>query len=344
MREYSYIKRSLLRELSNDSRSTVTLLAKKLRCSRNTVVSNIKALEKEFGLKYTVQLNKEAVGLIQNRMFVIRFGQKPKMDDLKELVDDPFIQFAAYTEGDFDMIVVRKVPANMVYSSGEKYVHWGITIGVKLSKYEPHVEFVTPILTHVGFTPILNETINSLDLSTYGMDKTDKDIIMLLNENSRISYKQISRKLKMSVETVRYRFRALEKMKVIKSFTVLLTKPPTQYNMAFFVNYNVTSGILERFRKTRDYYMEAEGKLPLINTLQYLALTSGSNLFYGIACFEDEETAVNTIKEAHLDPEGKKDQTMIHAKIVNILKGYLPIRNVDLSKEFADIDWKTYHV
>lgn len=69
MKEYSYIKRSLLRELSGNSRVSVTNLSKRLRCSRNTVINNIKFLEKEFDLKYTLQINKEAIGLIQNSAF-----------------------------------------------------------------------------------------------------------------------------------------------------------------------------------------------------------------------------------------------------------------------------------
>ena len=85
MKEYSYIKRALLRELSEDSRMSVSTLAKKLRCARNTIISNMNILEKEFGLHYTLEFDKEELGLSQNQIWSIKLGKKPDVNEIRKI-------------------------------------------------------------------------------------------------------------------------------------------------------------------------------------------------------------------------------------------------------------------
>jgi DNA-binding Lrp family transcriptional regulator len=340
MKEYSYTKRALLRELSENSRSSVTQLAKKLKCSRNTIISNIKWLEKEFGIRYIVQLDKEAIGLIQNQMLTIRFDKKPKPLDIEDIFkNDHFVQLILETEGDFDLIMVRKVPATSVDGGGEKYVHWGIKTLIQLLPYGPKIDPTMPVLTHIGYTPLLTDTIDKLDLTKFGMDELDKRIIMALNENSRLNYRAISKKLGVDVGTVRYRMRILTNRSIIRRFTIVLTNLPTQYNIAFMVNYNLSPDVKERYREAFEYYSNIDGSLPLVNKFQYLALTMGNHLFYGIGCFEDKSQAMKEAIEIQKELYKKDNISIKHARITKVIKGYLPVRNIDIAKEFKHIKW-----
>ena len=287
-----------------------------------------------------MQLDKESIGLIQNQTLIVKFGIKPKLEQIRDLfVNDDFVQFIATTDGDFDLLMVRKVPAVMAGGRGDKYVHWGIQTATKLLEYRPQLNSLVPVLTHIGFTPILNSTIEKLDLTSFGIDELDKKILMMLNDNSRLSYKAISNKLDADVGTIRYRIRMLSSRNVIRKFTIALTNPPTAYNMAFMINYQLTPGIMNRYKNAFEYYNSIDGTLPVINKFQYLALTMGSNLLFGIGCFDDKAAALKEVVAAHKELYKEDKISIKHARITNIIKGYLPIRNLDVATEFRQIKW-----
>jgi len=53
-----------------------------------------------------------------------------------------------------------------------------------------------------------------------GIDKLDLKILRLLQEDGRISFTEIAKKLRLSESTIRKRIQALRKKEVIKKFTV----------------------------------------------------------------------------------------------------------------------------
>jgi DNA-binding Lrp family transcriptional regulator len=340
LKEYSYTKRALLRELSENSRASVTILAKKLKCSRNTIISNMRFLEKEFGLKYTLQFNKEKVGFMQNQVWSIKFGIKPKTEEIEKIFkDDIFAEIVAQTEGDFDLLMVRKVPTNTITNTGEKYKNWGLSKGIKLLKYRPSIRFSLAIVTHTGFTPISKETLQNIDFTRLGMNKLDKEMIIELNNNSRLTYRGLAKLLNEDVETIRYRFKRFTKANIIKRFTIVLKKPPMKYNIAFLMDYDLAPGLIGRYKEAHDYYLAIDGKMPLVNTFSYLALTSGRYLLFGIGCFENEEKAIQKAIIAHKEMFNEDNPAIHYAKITNMIKGSLPIRNIDIEKDFLNLKW-----
>ena len=54
------------------------------------------------------------------------------------------------------------------------------------------------------------------------IDKLDLEILKLLSQNSKISYTEISTKLKVSNTTVHVRVNRLQKLEVIKNFTITI--------------------------------------------------------------------------------------------------------------------------
>jgi DNA-binding Lrp family transcriptional regulator len=333
MRNYSYTKRALLRELSENSRASVTSLARKLRCSRNTVMRNIRMLEKEFDLKYTLEFNKD-ISVVQNQVWCVKLGVKPKIKDLREVFeDDGMIQFAARTEGDFDLII------NIVADSSESYIRIGMKIMDRLMPYKLTFEPSHILLIHTGLMSVGEKAIEKLSLANSSIDDLDKRILVVLSNNSRMGYQDIARKLNEDVATIRYRIGVLSRMNLIKRFTVTLRKPPTEYNMAFFMKCSFTEGIKNRYAKAYEYYVSSDDKLPIVNKFQYLAFTSGSYILFGIGCFESLESAFRDITIAHKEIYKYDSPTVYSARITDVVKGELPIRNIDLKKEYKQIAW-----
>ena len=77
------------------------------------------------------------------------------------------------------------------------------------------------------------------------MDKIDIRILELLQKNSRISLKQISRKVKLSSPTVHDRIRSLVKKGIITGFTALVDPKKVDIDItAFIMLYFKTGGSL----------------------------------------------------------------------------------------------------
>ncbi|MDE1822705.1 MAG: Lrp/AsnC family transcriptional regulator [Candidatus Micrarchaeota archaeon] len=335
VKEYSYIKRMLLRELSENSRTSVTALAEKLKCSRNTVLNNIKALEREFGLYYTLDPNLSKMGILQNHVWNVKFGVKPDTETLKEIFkDDSFIQFAVETDGDFDMVL------KVITTSGEEYVSWGLDTAMKLLDYRPVIRPSLISMIHTGFVPVPNSVIEKIGAEKLGLDALDVRMLLLLNEDSTMTYNAMAKRLKVDVETIRYRFRRILDSGIIDKFTVLATKVPSIYNVAFFVNYEFAPGFKERYSKVQEFYLGVDGQRPLLNSFQYLALTSGSYTLFGLGSFTDDEKAIKNAVVMHKLMYKEDNAQVRYAKVTNEIRGHLPIRNIDMARHFKGISWE----
>ncbi len=335
MKEYGYSKRAILRMLSEDARTPITALAEYARCSRNTALSNLKLIEEEFGVRYVIEFNKEILGLSQRHILKIKYGSKPNLNEIVSLLaEDSTIQFAASTKGNFDLLIYAES------DSGYKYMQWETALALKLAPYNPVIRPSQIIMTHVGFMPLSDKALQDIDLSKLGLDSIDKAILLLLNKNSRTGYSEISRKLNITEDKVRYRFRRITKSGVIKSFTIVMTKLSTYYNLAMFVNYRFALGTELRARKAREHYMSIDGDMPLINKFQFLAPSSGSYRFFILGCFESKNDSFINGVIKHKEVFKGDSPSISYAKIETIIKGYLPVRNVDIRKDYNIVKWE----
>jgi DNA-binding Lrp family transcriptional regulator len=335
MKEYSYIKRAILRELCEDSRISVTGLADRLKCSRNTVLSNMKALDREFGLLHTIEFDREMIHTNYVQVWCIQFGKKPSTEELKRLFQGDYrVRLVAETEGDFDLII------NVAADIADRYMNWSIRTINGLLPFIPKIMPSNVIMAHTGFFIVRNELLKKLDLAHLGLDELDKKILMVLNENSRMSYREIANIIDANVETVRYRLARIMKIGIVRRFTTVLRRSPMSYNMAFFINYEMAPGIRQRYDEAMKYYTRVDGKLPLINSFQYLALMSGSHTMFGIGCFESEEAAMRKVVMEHKEIYKEDNPKVRYAKITKVIKGTLPLRNMDLAKDYRQINWE----
>ncbi len=75
-----------------------------------------------------------------------------------------------------------------------------------------------------------------------GIDKRDLEIISLLLENSRVSAREIARRLRLSTGTVQARIKRLEEMGVIKGYTLELNLEELGYQFPVLIDIKVSKG------------------------------------------------------------------------------------------------------
>jgi Lrp/AsnC family transcriptional regulator, regulator for asnA, asnC and gidA len=97
----------------------------------------------------------------------------------------------------------------------------------------------------------MNETIE--------IDEIDKKILNLLNEDGRMSYREISRNLNMSVGTVHNRVDKLLKTGVIKKFVPLIDHGKLGYSLTTVIGVRVKGGVLRNWETQTAFHKNILG-------------------------------------------------------------------------------------
>lgn len=329
--EYSYTKKVIMKAISENSRISVSELAKEAKCSRNTALSNLKALEEEFGLLYTLDFRKDLLGLTQNHVILAKLGKKPNLRRIHETFkDDERIQFVALTEGDFELLFI------VFASSGEEYMKWETNISMKLAEYGPAIEPSQLVTWHIGFIPMLQDSLEKIDFGRFGLDDLDKRILLILNANSRANYSEISSALNISHDKARYRFEKIVEAGIVEKFTAVITKHYVDDARAFFVKYKFTEGMDSRMKKVREYIMQEEEKFMILNRFHIVAPVSGSYRTFILTSLED----FRDFKKTYEDIFKVDEPHILSARVEKVVKGNMPIRNLDFKKNYKIIHWE----
>ncbi|MBZ9571452.1 Lrp/AsnC family transcriptional regulator [Methanobrevibacter sp. TMH8] len=85
------------------------------------------------------------------------------------------------------------------------------------------------------------------------IDKTDKNIIEMINEDARTPYRQISRELDISVGTVHNRVDKLMKTGVIKKFAPIMDHRKLGYGLTSIIGVRVKGGQLENWEEKESF-------------------------------------------------------------------------------------------
>ena len=76
------------------------------------------------------------------------------------------------------------------------------------------------------------------------IDETDKRILNAVIENSRLSLRQIAKKLGVSVATVMHRLKKLEREKIVKKFAASLDYEKIGYDIEVIIEVRISKGRL----------------------------------------------------------------------------------------------------
>lgn len=101
------------------------------------------------------------------------------------------------------------------------------------------------------------------------VDKLDLQIIELLSKNSRTSFMEIARKLKVSESTIRKRVSNLEKNNIIKKYSLIVDANKIGFENVALIGVDVVP----------EKYLEIAKKLPEFEEIKYVASSTGDHMF-----------------------------------------------------------------
>lgn len=323
--ELSELSRRIVRELCTDSRISVTDLTKKLGASRITIAQRIKSLETELGLLFTLEIDHEALGFTRLHILYLKFTKKPKPAELKRVfADDRIVQLVVTARGDFDLVVFA------ITKSSKEYFNWEIGLLISLARYGVSVHSSEATIKHLGFLRLDDALIASSDI-----DKLYKDILIRLNNNSRISIRKLAGQLNIHEDTLRYHLTKLEKTGMIKRFTAVITKSPLHVNIAYFANYSVKEGIEKRIVREREtMYFKRLDITPVVSEFQLMFSMVGGDISFTWACYDNEKEGFERSVATHARMY-RVDLPVIKSAVVqDLIKGTPPIRSLDIRENY----------
>ncbi|MBI5064969.1 Lrp/AsnC family transcriptional regulator [Candidatus Woesearchaeota archaeon] len=140
------------------------------------------------------------------------------------------------------------------------------------------------------------------------IDETDKKILNVLLDDSRLSYREIGKKVGVSVATVMHRVNRLEEEKVIKKYTTVLDYEKLGYDVEITIHMKIGKGKLieleNKIAKAKNVFAvyDVTGKSDAIVIARFKNRRSMDNFLKHIQTYdfvERTETSLilNTIKE-----------------------------------------------
>jgi len=330
---FSLREKIILRELSNNSRASLSGMSKLSGCSYVTVGKIIDKLVEKLDIKFVLELDFARLGFLQRHMLMVKFSKKPARDWLNDIFkNEPTVDSVYLTVGQFDLVIF------VVESDPTKYMLWEFQLTQKLSEYG--VEVRSSVLPYFSFGYIpANETL--FDEITVKMRQGDLELLNLLNTNSRLSFSDLAKQLKTGESTVRYKLFKLVKSGIIKRFTIAVQKPPHSYTIAFFEQWTrYTANFEEKAAQERKLTMTIDDGLPLLNTFQMSATLSGSFGNFTVALFDSQEEAVENTIDFRKKIYKTESYSAVHAQVISPLKGLLPFRNLDIKNNYNVVKWE----
>jgi len=217
--------RRILCVLDANSRITNSQLAKEVKLNQNTTAYRLKFLEKEkYILGYYALIDNSKLGLIGFRVYFkfMDTDEKKEKEMIGHLYELSEIQIIAINDGVYD--------AGFICWVKNIYIFEGIwsTFKQKYKKYiGKHQIAIFTKIHHFSREYLMGERKNYSDMVVGGssietIDKVDEDILKILSNNARETIITISKKLNISVRTIAFRIKRLEKRKIILGYKVNL--------------------------------------------------------------------------------------------------------------------------
>lgn len=337
---YTPQEKIILRQLSTNSRTTITHLAKAAGCSRVTTIKIVDKLTKELNLRFTIEVNMDRLGLSERYLIALKSREKIPENVLQEFFEsDNYAQNVYLINGNFNLLVY------VVADNATNYIKWETHLAEKLSKYGLAIMPSRHVFAHFGYLP-LNNSFTKFISEEYKLDETDRNMLKMLNDNSRSSYKELGDKLDISEATARYRLFRLVRHGFITRFSIAVQNPGDNYSsVVYLINYiftETTSSIA--FLNARNSYFADDDKQPAFNTFQLIFPISGSFRSFGMVLCEDKKTAIDKAVHRHRKIFRNERIKMLYGEIIKPIKGILPFRSLDIRSDYKIIYWHEGHI
>lgn len=139
------------------------------------------------------------------------------------------------------------------------------------------------------------------------IDDVDRKIINLFNEDGRISYRKIAKRLDVSIGTIHNRMEKLTKKGVIQKFVPVIDHSKLGYNLTTIIGVRVKGGVLENWEDRTAYHQ---------NVLCMYDVTGEFDAIL-VARFKDTSQLDQFIKGLLKEPDVQRTYTQT---VLNIVK------------------------
>ncbi len=143
------------------------------------------------------------------------------------------------------------------------------------------------------------------------LEKTDKKILNVVVENSRLSLREIAKKIDVSVATVMHHLKKMEKEKIIKGYTARLDYEKCGYDIEVVIEVKVSKGKLFDVEKKIAMHpnvfavYDVTGPIDVVIIARFETRRQMDNFLKKIQTYEfvegtDTKLVLNTIKEENI--------------------------------------------
>jgi DNA-binding Lrp family transcriptional regulator len=260
----------LLETLTRNCRANVNAIARQTGLSRTTVKKRLKRLEKEYGLKYVLSINRHKLGISFNVLIKAKLKKEVPEKELRSVLSKSYIpQFAALTKGDFDLVIFASA------LDSDEFDEWDVGVRKELNNYIESWDVLTVLKERYGFFPPSQNLLAKARLKPM-----EKEILGILNKDVRTPIKDIASQLKMSSPLVKYHLKKLEKSKLFE-FRLVFTEKVEPDKLIIFTRAFVPKGFTEINHNFRNFMIGN------IRNLCYFARLTGDSDLCTIGSFDN---------------------------------------------------------
>lgn len=331
---YGTREKQILRMLSDNARSTTTELAKAVSCSRTTAAKLVEALTKELDIRFTLEIDTNKLSVLERHLIVVKLSKKPDVSALENLfAGEKYVHDVYLMKGNFDLVVIATA------SNPVEYILWETRMIQGLSKYVSSIKPSEIAFLSFGFVPLNDSFVEDISRDVR-VDDAERNLLRILNHNSRTSYRELAAMSGISEDMARYKVFNLKKKGIIKRFTIATQRPQKDYALAFLENWVYRKNFDDRAAVARAGMMNADKELPLLDTFQFSAPLTGSFGNFAMGLFSDRKEAMREVVRKHKRIYETDALEIRHARVVKVLKGLLPFRNLNIKENYLVVRWQ----
>lgn len=130
------------------------------------------------------------------------------------------------------------------------------------------------------------------------MDNIDKKILNILQDNDKISYHKIAKKLNMAASTVHSRVGKMKRNGIIKCFSAIIEPEKVGYNTLAIIGLTVDAGKMSKVAQKVSSYKE----------VQILSTTTGDHDLIALIIAKDEKSLWRFLNQRIKTIEGIKSR------------------------------------
>lgn len=217
------LDKRLLFELDNDSRQSISKLARALREGRDRVSYRLERLIKEGVIRQcTVTINPYRLGYTLYKTYLKVSKQRARYEELIKLLRaHPRVYWIADCDGRWDLIFATfarspfeffEIQNEILQACSDIVISFTNLTLVNVWMYRKNYLVQRGSGSFlIGGTP-----------SSFSLEELDWDILRLLSQDARMSISEVARKLTIAESTIRYRLDQLEKSGLVAGYRVEL--------------------------------------------------------------------------------------------------------------------------